>query len=480
MCKNMVTSEPAVGPNEPTVSAVVSTPPASEPAADTTVQPQQPEGGKIGTGRPAVGSEVAPVGTFEPAVGSIAAGGGTVVAGVGAVEPAVGSLDAGVGTAVAGVGTFGPAAGSLDARVDTVATRVATMAPGVGTEPLSVCLYSEVGKIMSGVGTARSVTASLYNVSCQLYGLERATILHMQPNDVSRIYSLCRIDARKHLFYEDSEMAKRAAQPAVPRKSKRGELAAMGGCKRLPRPAINFRASPSIHNKTTAYLFSILGGESNILYSDNNCQTTLCNLDLNIIDPFAPPTSRKSWNAISLPITSPIKPLSLYVLDLFPNARPGCCFEVLSHRDNERSHPHPHPAVAIGTYTFDTVSRKWSQAAHWALPFFGRAEYVPELGLWFGLSSCNPFSSLCALDLSAMDPGQPPKLQHTWDYIDLPEEEPWSPSQLHLFSLGSGKFCVAAFFGTELGTCGMSAYNSNYEATFRRECAVFTGLEVKR
>lgn len=37
-------------------------------------------------------------------------------------------------------------------------------------------MYSEVGKIMSGVGTARSVTASLYNVSCQLYGLERATI----------------------------------------------------------------------------------------------------------------------------------------------------------------------------------------------------------------------------------------------------------------------------------------------------------------
>ena len=39
---------------------------------------------------------------------------------------------------------------------------------------------------------------------------------------------------------------------------------------------------------------------------------------------------------------------------------------------------------AIGTYTFDTVSRKWSQATHWALPFFGSAEHVPELGLWFG------------------------------------------------------------------------------------------------
>uniref|UniRef100_A0A8R7PAJ7 Uncharacterized protein n=1 Tax=Triticum urartu TaxID=4572 RepID=A0A8R7PAJ7_TRIUA len=51
------------------------------------------------------------------------------------------------------------------------------------------------------------------------------------------------------------------------------------------------------------------------------------------------------------------------------------------------------------------ASKKWSQATHWALPFFGRAEHVPELGLWFGLSARNPFSSLCALDLSAMDPG---------------------------------------------------------------------------
>ena len=40
-------SEPAAGPNEPTISAVVPTPPASVPSADTTVQPQQPGGGKV-------------------------------------------------------------------------------------------------------------------------------------------------------------------------------------------------------------------------------------------------------------------------------------------------------------------------------------------------------------------------------------------------------------------------------------------------
>ncbi|VAH42942.1 unnamed protein product [Triticum turgidum subsp. durum] len=335
----------------------------------------------------------------------------------------------------------------------------------------------------------------------------------------SRIYSLCRIDVRKHLFYEDSEMAQRAAHPAGEKlKNIRGVLAAMGGWKRLPPPAINFQASPSIVNKTSVHLFALLGGESNILYSDNNCQTTLCNIDLKIVDPFAPPNSCKSANAISLPITQAhLEPPSLYVLDLPSTPRTACSFEVLSLRENKPALPRewsweilPLPPFfcnrkiapdlysyavvngsticisslnqTIGTYTFDTVSKEWSQAARWALPFFGKAEFVPELNLWFGLSACNPFSSLCAVDLSGVDSGQSAKLQHTWDYLDLPEDEPWLPSQLHLFNLGLGKFCVATFFGTELRTCDMSPYStdSDYEDTYGREFAVFTGLEVKR
>ncbi|KAI5008818.1 hypothetical protein ZWY2020_009866 [Hordeum vulgare] len=188
-------------------------------------------------------------------------------------------------------------------------------------------------------------------------------------------------------------------------------------------------------------------------------------------------------NVITLPITqASLKPPSLYVLDLSPTANTSSCLEVLSNRRNpSKKAPNLYsyavvdgsticissPEKAIGTYTFDTVNEKWSQAAHRALPFFGRAEYVPELDFWFGLSlsACNPFSSLCAFDLSAIVSGQPPKVHHT--------EEPWTPSQLHLFSLGSGKFCVATLFGTALRTC-------DYEDTFGRECAVLTGLEVKR
>ncbi|KAK3118452.1 hypothetical protein QOZ80_9BG0699270 [Eleusine coracana subsp. coracana] len=39
----------------------------------------------------------------------------------------------------------------------------------------------------------------------------------------------------------------------------------------------------------------------------------------------------------------------------------------------------------IGTYCFDTASRTWSKAGDWALPFSGKVEHVPELGLLVGL-----------------------------------------------------------------------------------------------
>ncbi|XP_039802716.1 uncharacterized protein LOC120666820 isoform X2 [Panicum virgatum] len=49
--------------------------------------------------------------------------------------------------------------------------------------------------------------------------------------------------------------------------------------------------------------------------------------------------------------------------------------------------------ASIGTYSFDTAAEAWSKAGDWTLPFSGRAEYVPEHGLWFGLRNnmcCGP------------------------------------------------------------------------------------------
>jgi hypothetical protein len=136
----------------------------------------------------------------------------------------------------------------------------------------------------------------------------------------------------------------------------------------------------------------------------------------------------------------------------------------------------------LGTYTFDTLASTWRRTADWALPFFGKAEYVPELGLWFGLSARNPCSSLCAFDLSAaMDPSthHPPVPLHTWDYLDLPRDKKWLPTHLQLLNLGLGKFCVATLFGTLLRTCSHSISDEE-DMLDDEEHAVFTGLEVKR
>jgi hypothetical protein len=115
------------------------------------------------------------------------------------------------------------------------------------------------------------------------------------------------------------------------------------------------------------------------------------------------------------------------------------------------------------------------------LPFFGKAEYVPELNLWVGLSASHPFSRLCALDLSAMDAAHPPVPRHTLEYLDLPKDEVWSPTQrcTYILNLGSGKFCVANFFGTTLRTCPYFSDYSPDDDTDAKEYAVFIGLAVK-
>jgi hypothetical protein len=197
-------------------------------------------------------------------------------------------------------------------------------------------------------------------------------------------------------------------------------------------------------------------------------------------------------------------------LDLSPDSNVTSCFEVLSHRkegwcwdvlppppffSDHRIFPDTYsyavvngsaicisPSVeewGVGTYTFDTVRSNWRPAANWVLPFFGKAEYVPELNLWFGLSGHRPFSTLCAFDLSAMDSICPPVPLHTWDYLDLPEDKRWLPTELHLLNLGLGKFCVATLFGTMMPNCWYS-YSDEEDMDGDEECAVFTGLEVKR
>uniref|UniRef100_M8C327 Uncharacterized protein n=1 Tax=Aegilops tauschii TaxID=37682 RepID=M8C327_AEGTA len=115
-------------------------------------------------------------------------------------------------------------------------------------------------------------------------------------------------------------------------------------------------------------------------------------------------------------------------------------------------------AEGTGTYCFHTATREWSKAGDWIMPFNGKAEYVPELGLWFGLSRRLPI----AVDLSGVVRGEEPlpeKLR-IWEDDDLPEE--WQPNELcdsKIISLGSGRFFFADFFND-------------------MKFALFTGMEV--
>lgn len=76
------------------------------------------------------------------------------------------------------------------------------------------------------------------------------------------------------------------------------------------------------------------------------------------------------------------------------------------------------------------------------LPFQGRADYVPGLKLWLGLSAESDCQQLCAWDLSTMD--QAPKLEHAWTGLETPED--WSVTRFNILDLGSGRFCIARVF----------------------------------
>ncbi|KAF7021223.1 hypothetical protein CFC21_034208 [Triticum aestivum] len=105
------------------------------------------------------------------------------------------------------------------------------------------------------------------------------------------------------------------------------------------------------------------------------------------------------------------------------------------------------------------------------MPFNGKAEYVPELGLWFGLSRRLPI----AVDLSGVVRGEEPlpeKLR-IWEDDDLPEE--WQPNELcdsKIISLGSGRFLFADFLSD------MKFDKDSSDMVAGQQFALFTGMEV--
>jgi|UniRef100_A0A0E0N9Q7 hypothetical protein len=128
---------------------------------------------------------------------------------------------------------------------------------------------------------------------------------------------------------------------------------------------------------------------------------------------------------------------------------------------------------SYGTYSFATANTAWSKAGDWALPFCGRAEYVPEHGLWFGLSAAND-DVFGAWDLSSTVQQQP-VVAHRGCKGFAVLETPYASYVVHL---GDGKLCIAKLFMVaRRETCSESWCDFDRD---RRFCTMLTGVEVVR
>jgi hypothetical protein len=321
------------------------------------------------------------------------------------------------------------------------------------------------------------------------------------------MYSLHCLNPLKHLFYPTAE-ARQIAEAKT--KNQPGGLSVIERLSGLGKPKMSFHPSSNSPHDMRMDSFSLLGRDKVVIIDSSSRRTSLYNTDLGILTAIA---SRKSSNhsfGIGLPMiqTNPVgqtEDQSLYVMDLSCDTKIDSCFEMLSYRDGWGWHTLPAPPFlsanpsfrrnfrnccyavvdssticissmldGMGTYTFDTVSHVWRQVGNWVLPFCGKAEYVPELKIWLGLSDCKASPILCALDLSTMDSQQPPMPQHTWDYLDLSEDINTSISELYLVNLGSGMFCIATLLRTMF-----YPYDEDM-CIIDEEFVVLTGVKVER
>uniref|UniRef100_A0A0D3HHE3 DUF1618 domain-containing protein n=1 Tax=Oryza barthii TaxID=65489 RepID=A0A0D3HHE3_9ORYZ len=304
-------------------------------------------------------------------------------------------------------------------------------------------------------------------------------------NNHDDLYSLRRIPANR-LFYPSARAAEAAAMAKsyIDHDGKRphpGALHFMDRFRNFPCPLLNLQPTPMHHrNERSLDLVTLLGDdETKILTADNHGHTVLFDAASYSVVHFPNLNCSKGYDAMAVSINQ--EPDCLYVLNLRHHpTTSNHCFEVLSYGDPHMAfstaaalhNDHPNynyllhntfyvSSKLCGTHAFDTVSRQWRPISSlWSMPFLGKAQYVPELKLWFGLSCHHPHS-LCACDLTNIAQGQ----LHTWLDLDIPES--WSPIRLDLISLGSGRFCVAKMFSSMM-----------QDDEIHMEFAVLTGLQM--
>ncbi|KAF7065320.1 hypothetical protein CFC21_071437 [Triticum aestivum] len=298
----------------------------------------------------------------------------------------------------------------------------------------------------------------------------------------SRMYSLCRIKLSTHLFYPTAKDATTAHEDANARKKKHGGWpSTISSCKRPPSTLVNFSVPPSTAAASNMRFFSLLPeqGESSVMFTDPSCNSAVYDMDMKSF--VLAPSSYfcKPYDSITVSIRNRCSSGNfldheddhgLYVMnslddsfEFFSYCKVGLSTYPLLYNKwywsplpSPPSRTSPLVAAAVidnsticassknGTYTFDISREVWSHTGSWVLPFHRAAEYVPELGLWFGLQAPGTWQNrLCAFDLSssAMAESAPSPL-HDWEYLDLLPDE-LLPVGRALVNLGSGKFCIA-------------------------------------
>ncbi|KAK1614786.1 hypothetical protein QYE76_020303 [Lolium multiflorum] len=142
-----------------------------------------------------------------------------------------------------------------------------------------------------------------------------------------------------------------------------------------------------------------------------------------------------------------------------------------------------------GTFSMDTASGTWSRVSLSPLPFRGRAEYAPELGLWFGFPNdewqyeSRDSGLLGAWDLNSVKPvgaSVPLQASGVWKVFGAPSGSFDVRSQLVHLGDG-GRFCVAKLYQTdELVPPGACSHCYNDGTSNEISFAVLTGIEVGR
>uniref|UniRef100_A0A0E0BMS1 Uncharacterized protein n=1 Tax=Oryza glumipatula TaxID=40148 RepID=A0A0E0BMS1_9ORYZ len=348
-------------------------------------------------------------------------------------------------------------------------------------------------------------------------GMARRFLNLVVESNRDGLYSLRRVPANR-LFYP----SRRAAEAATAKSEEEVKaykeehegrrhpgLHFMERFGQFPSPMINFQASPTYeHSSRNLELATLLGDDENkILTVDNSGHTLLFDTVSYSVVKFPSLKSNKGRGAISLPVDSaaPQEPDGLYVMS--PTADPltsDCCFEgdddggdhYPYYKPTSRPHyqpPHYHgqPAAPappqqqpLGPHGVTPSTVGVATLAHDLLNFESTSMYVPDLNLWFGLSARHPYN-LCAIDLSNAHL-HPPDVLQTWLDLDIPKS--WSPSKLNLISLGSGRFCAAKIFRSNMPAAAAFLDDSDDDDDYTAvdshviptDFAVFTGLHMVR